>query len=105
MNFYGPGIRKGAVIPYAETPDIALMAAHFLHLEPLKGHTDPAATVTPKGTTGTFLWNIFEGNRKVVEHPRFIRRYLESKQWKPADEYAEYRLAMLAFMNEYFSKK
>lgn len=98
MNFYGPGIKRGESIPYAETPDIALMMVHVLGLSPLKGHTDPNVSVTPRGTTGTLLTNIFEGNPRELHHPQFIRRYLESVQWKPSDEFAEYRVAMLKYM-------
>lgn len=98
MNFYGPGIRKGESIPYAETPDIALMVAHMLRVGPLRGHTDPKVSVQPKGTTGTLLTNIFETNPPDLPHPRYIRRYLESVNWRPSDEYAEYRTAMLRFV-------
>lgn len=100
MNFYGPGIKRGKSIPYAETPDIAILINHFLNLKPLEGHIDPKVTIEVKGTTGTFLSNIFEGNPDEITHPKLIRRYLESKNWKPSDEYAEYRLAMLSFINE-----
>ena len=98
MNFYGPGIKKGMSIPYAEIPDLAIMINSFLNLKPLQGHTDPAVTIVPKGTTGTFLSNIFEGNPNELKHPKCIRRYLESKNWKPSDDYKEYRLAMLTYM-------
>ncbi|MDP2885796.1 MAG: alkaline phosphatase family protein, partial [Ignavibacteria bacterium] len=30
MNFYGPGNKRGKTIPYAETPDIDIMIAHWL---------------------------------------------------------------------------
>ncbi|HPT21116.1 MAG TPA: alkaline phosphatase family protein [Bacteroidales bacterium] len=105
MNFYGPGIKKGATIPYAETPDIAIMVNHFLNLPPLKGHTDPKVTVEPKGTTGTFLSNIFDGNPDVIEHPKYILRYLQSRNMKPSDDYSEYRLAMLSYIKESLLKK
>ncbi|MDP2983606.1 MAG: alkaline phosphatase family protein [Candidatus Latescibacter sp.] len=105
MNFYGPGIKKGSSIPYAETPDMAIMINHFLHLKPLQGHTDPKVTIEPKGTTGTFLSNIFEGNPREIKHPKFIHRYLESKNWKPSDDFGEYRLAMLSYMKELVVKQ
>ena len=98
MNFYGPGVKRGESIPYAETPDIALMVVHVLGLSPLKGHTDPNVSVTPRGTTGTLLTNIFEGNPRELPHPAFIRRYLESVHWQPSDEFAEYRVAMLKYI-------
>ncbi len=105
MIFYGPGVKKGATIPYAETPDIALMVAHFLHLPPLKGHLDPTTAVEPKGTTGTFLSNILVGGTSEINHPKMIRRYLESKNWKAGNEYAEYREAMLGMMRGDGKKK
>lgn len=105
MIFYGPGIKKGATIPYAETPDIAIMVNSFFHLPPLRGHTDPAVTIEPKGTTGTFLSNIFEGNPREINHPKLIRRYLESKNWTPSDDYLEYREAMIGLIKELIQKK
>lgn len=104
MNFYGPGIKKGATIPYAETPDVALMVNHFLGLPPLRGHTDPAVKIEPKGTTGTFLSNIFAGGPSEIRHPKFIRRYLESKEWKPSNGYGEYREAMISLIRELAEK-
>ena len=41
MNFCGPGMKKGISIPYAETPDVAILADYLLQLSPLEGHTDP----------------------------------------------------------------
>jgi len=104
MNFYGPGVKKGATIPYAETPDIAMMIAHMLGLPSLLGHTDPALSITPKGTTGTLLTNIFENNPETIPHPQLIRRYLASKNWKPSDDYAEYRLVMLSLIRDLTKK-
>lgn len=100
MNFYGPGIKKDKTIPYAETPDIAIMVNQFFKLPPLKGHTDRDVKIKHKGTTGTFLTNIFEGNPDEIEHPKFIKRYLESVNWEPSDEYAEYRVAMLDYIEK-----
>lgn len=100
MNFYGPGIKKGRTIPYAETPDIAIMVNHFLELQPLKGHTDPNLKLETKGTTGTLLNNIFEDNPNEIKHPQFIKRYLDSVNWEPSDEYTEYRIAMLNYIKE-----
>lgn len=105
MNFYGPGIRRGATIPYAESPDIAILIDYLLRLSPLRGHTDPNVSIKPKGTTGTLLLNIFEHNSSTLNHPKLVRRYLESKNWHPSDDYAEYRSAMLSLMKELASKK
>lgn len=98
--FYGPGIKKGKTIPYAETPDLAVIINHFLNLKPLQGHTDPKVNTKIKGVTGTFLSNIFEGNPEEIAHPKIIRKYLESKNMKPSDDFAEYRLAMLQYIKE-----
>lgn len=100
MNFYGPGIKKGASIPYAESPDIAVMLNHVLRVDPLQGHTDPGVSIKPKGATGTLLRNIFEGNPREISHPKYILRYLQSVKWNPSDDYEEYRLAMLTLMAE-----
>jgi hypothetical protein len=105
MNFFGPGIKKGATIPYAETPDLAILIAHLLRLPALMGHTDPAVHITPRGTTGTLLTNIFENGPDTINHPRLIRRFLESRSWKPSDDYAEYRSAMLSLIKELAEKK
>jgi hypothetical protein len=104
MCFYGPGIKKGRTIPYAETPDIAIMVNHFLNLSPLKGHTDPNIKLKHKGPTGTLLTNIFEGNPDDIKHPGFILRYLKSRNLKPSDDYSEYRLAMLSYIKELASE-
>ena len=98
INFFGPGIKKGKNIPYAETPDLAVMVNHFLNLNQLQGHIDPKVESEVKGVTGTFLSNIYEGNPDEVEHPQIIRKYLESKNWSPSDDYSEYRLAMLSYL-------
>jgi hypothetical protein len=99
MAFYGPGIKKGATIPYAELPDVALMTVHFLGLPPLKGHTDPAVTLAKKGTTGTFLSNIFEGASRDLDHPQYIEKYLQMGTFpSSADNYAPYRQAMLQLL-------
>jgi hypothetical protein len=100
MNFYGPGIKKGQTIPYAETPDIAIMVNHFLKLKALRGHTDPKINIEPKGPTGTLLSNIFENSPMVINHPGIIRKYLESRNLKPSDDFSEYRLSMLSLIEE-----
>jgi hypothetical protein len=76
------------------------MVNHFLNLKPLRGHTDPKLTLKHKGTTGTFLSNIFEGNPDEIKHPEMIRRYLESKNRKPSDDFEEYRSYMLSYIND-----
>jgi hypothetical protein len=98
MNFYGPGIKGGETIPYAETPDLALLICHFLRLPPLRGHTDTAITVEPPGPTGTLLLNIFEEGPAEINHPKYVRRYLEGVNWKPSDDYSEYRRTMVSFL-------
>ncbi len=105
MNFYGPGIKRGVTIPYAETPDIALLADSLLGLQPLQGHTDSGTLIEPKGTTGTLLTNIFVGTPDTIPHPQLIRRFLVSRDWHPSDDYAEYRLAMLELIKSLPRKK
>jgi|GEM_PF-581121 len=105
MNFYGPGIKKGATIPYAESPDIAILIDFLLRLTPLQGHLDPKVSIDPTGTTGTLLTNIFENNPTWFDHPKLVRRYLQSKNWKPSDDYADYRSAMLSLMKDLAPKK
>jgi len=105
MNFFGPGIRKGATIPYAETPDLAVLIAHLLRLPPLMGHTDPSVHITPRGTTGTLLTNIFVNGPATTNHPKLIRRFLESRNWRPSDDYAEYRSAMLTLIKDLAEKR
>ncbi|MGB2867372.1 MAG: alkaline phosphatase family protein [Bacteroidota bacterium] len=98
MNFYGPGIKKGKSIPYAETPDVAILADYLLQLSPLAGHKDLKVGIQPRGTTGTLLTNLFENNPDDIKHPQFIRRYLESRNWSPPDDFADYRAGMLKLM-------
>jgi hypothetical protein len=100
MNFYGPGIKKGATIPYAETPDLAVLIRYLLNLPPLQGHLDNKVSVEPRGVTGTLLANIFDGNPTELWHPRLVRRYLESRNWKASDDFADYRTAMLGLIKE-----
>ncbi len=105
LNMYGPGIKRGRSISYAETPDIAVLIAHLLRLSPLQGHTDPKISGVPKNVSGTLLTNIFEGNRNDIDHPMLIRKYLEKKNWHPSDDYAEYRNDMIVLLKEYFKAK
>ena len=97
--FYGPGIKKGATIPYAELPDLALMTTHLLKLPDLKGHTDPGVTLTHKEPTGTLLTNIFEGESEDVQHPRYVEKYLNTGTYMSGGtEYADYRAGMLKLL-------
>ena len=99
MYFYGPGVKKGATIPYAETPDAAVLAAHLLKIGPLQGHTDPEVTLTLKGATGTLLSNIFEGEPAEVSHPRYLEKYLNTGTYTGSGtEYADYRSGMLKLL-------
>lgn len=100
MNFYGPDIKKGVSIPYAETPDLGIMINHFLNLSPLRGHLDPDVTVKPAGTTGSFLSHIFEGNAGDFEHPAYIKRYLESHSGSPPGDFQDYHKAMVSYLKE-----
>jgi hypothetical protein len=96
MAFYGPDIKKGATIPYAELPDLAVTTMRFFGLPPLKGHTDPALTLTRKGPTGTVLTNLFVGAPDDIPHPRYVDQYLKMNTFPSSgDNYAPYRSAML----------
>ena len=100
MNFYGPGIKKGATIPYAESPDVALMTNHFMGLPALKGYTSNVENLSHLKTTGIFLENIFEGNPDTIEHPQWIKKYLENNNQSPPNDYLHYRTGMLNFINK-----
>jgi hypothetical protein len=95
MAFYGPGLKKNATIPYAETPDIALMAAHFLGIERPRGYAS-SVNVNPRTPTATFLSNLFEGAPQTIPHPQYIRRYLVARNFAPPDPYTDYRAYMLS---------
>lgn len=97
MAFYGPGVKRGAHIPYAEGPDVAVMTNHFLGLPPLKGHLDDSVPAALRGVTGVFLANVLEGGPADVAHRRLIERYLKSGMPR-GDEYVDYRAAMIKFL-------
>ncbi len=100
MNFYGPGIKKGAIIPYAESPDVALMTNHFMGLKPLKGYTSKVESLKNLKTTGVFLKNIFKGNPDTLKHPKWIKTYLDNNDQSPPNDYLHYRAGMLDFINK-----
>jgi len=100
MNFYGSGIKKGATIPYAESPDVALMTNHFMGLKPLKGYTSKLNYLKNNSTTGVFLKNIFEGNSDNLKHPQWIKRYLDKNASSPPNDYLHYRQAMINYINK-----
>jgi hypothetical protein len=97
MAFYGPGLKRGARIPYAEGPDVAVMTNYFLGLPPLRGHLDETVPANLRGVTGTFLANILEGGPADVKHPRLIERYLHSGMPR-GDQYVDYRAAMIKLL-------
>jgi hypothetical protein len=100
MAFYGPDIKKGATIPYAELPDIAVTTARFLGLAPLKGHLDPAVNIPVKGATGTVLTNLFVGAPAALPHPRYVERCLAlgTACTSTGDTFGEYRRTMLGLI-------
>ena len=98
MAFYGPGVKRGGRIPYAEGPDVAIMTNYFLGLPPLKGHLDPKVPEKLRGVTGVFLANALEGGPSEVAHPRLIERYLHSDMPR-GDAYVDYRAAMIKLMS------
>lgn len=97
MAFYGPGVKRGATIPYAEGPDVAVMTNYFLGLPPLGGHLDGKLPPKLRGVTGVFLANILEGGPADIKHPRVIERYLHSGMPR-GDDYVDYRAAMLKLL-------
>lgn len=97
--FYGPGIKRGARIPYAEGPDVAVLTNHLLGLPQLQGHLDPKVPKNIGGVTGVLLANVFEGGPADVKHPRYIERYLKSNLPR-GDQFVDYRSAMIKFMTE-----
>jgi hypothetical protein len=99
MAFYGPGVKRGAHIPYAEGPDVAVMTNHFLGLPPLRGHLDPKVPKNLGRVTGVLLENALEGGPADVKHPRYIERYLKSNMPR-GDQYVDYRAAMIKFLSE-----
>jgi hypothetical protein len=96
LVFYGPGLKKGATIPYAELPDVPVTAMHFFGLPPLKGHTAANLMLTPtqRGPTGVFLSNLYAGAPADLAHPRYIDQYLKTN-FPTTDDFAPYRTGML----------
>ena len=99
LAFYGPGIKRGAKIAYAESPDVAVMANSFLGLPPLKGYLEEKVPRYLRGPTGTLLRHVFEGGPDTIEHPRLIERYLASGP-PASDRYEEYRAGMLRLLTQ-----
>jgi hypothetical protein len=98
MAFYGPDIKKGATIPYAELPDIAVTTMRFFNLPALKGHTGNVM-LAQKGPTGTVLTNLFVGAPDDIPHPRYVEQYLKMNTFpSSADNYAPYRTAMMGII-------
>jgi hypothetical protein len=99
MAFYGPGVKRGARIPYAEGPDVAVMTNYFLGLPPLRGHLDANVPKNLGRVSGVLLENALEGGPADVKHPRYIERYLKSNMPR-GDQYVDYRAAMVKFLSE-----
>jgi hypothetical protein len=97
VAFYGPGVKRGARIPYAEAPDVAVMTTHFLGLPPLRGYADEGVASHLRGVTGTFLKNVLEGGPADVEHPRLIERFLDGGL-PTTDRYGDYREGLLKLL-------
>ena len=99
MAFYGPGVKRGVTIPYAEGPDVAVMTNYFLGLPPLRGHLDPKVPKNLGRVSGVFLEHILEGGPADVKHHRMIERYLKSDMPR-GDQYVDYRNAMITLMSQ-----
>ena len=78
--------------------DIALFIAHVLRLSPLAGHTGGVSDQSLRPTTGVLPVHVFENGPESIEHPMYIRRFLESHSWSAPESYAAYREAMIAFV-------
>jgi hypothetical protein len=99
MGFYGAGVKKGATIPYAELPDVAVTAAKFLGLPALRGHTGAGVDVPVKGATGTALGNIFVGAPDDLVHPRYVEQYLKLNTYPMSgDDYQDFRAGMIKLL-------
>jgi hypothetical protein len=95
----GPNLKKGATIPYAELPDLAVTTARFLGLRALQGHIDPKVTLARRGPTGVVLENLFAGAPAELDHPRLVERYLKENTFPGSgDDFGAYREAMLRFI-------
>jgi hypothetical protein len=101
LIFYGPGLKKGATIPYAELPDVPVTAARWLGLAPLKGHTMPGITLAVKGPTGVYLSNLNAGApADLPSHPMYIDKYLKGTSFPPStDDFPPYRDAMIQLIH------
>jgi len=97
MAFYGPGVKRGVTIPYAEGPDVAVMTNYFLGLPPLRGHLDPKVPANIGRVSGVFLEHALEGGPADVKHHRVIEWYLKSDMPR-GDQYVDYRNAMIKLM-------
>ena len=97
IAFYGPDLKQGATIPYAELPDLAVTGARFLGLRPLQGHLDPAVGIPVKAPTGTVLTNLFQGAPETIPHPRYLETCLAmgAACTGSSDDFAPYRQVML----------
>jgi hypothetical protein len=98
LAFYGPGLKKGATIPYAELPDVPVTLLKLAGLPALKGHTDPKVMLAKNGPTGTYLSNLLEGAAAdLPSHPRYIEKYLQMGTFtSTGDTFAPYRTGMIA---------
>jgi hypothetical protein len=100
VAFYGPDLKKGATIPYAELPDLAVTGARFMGLRPLQGHLDPGVGIPVRGPTGTVLTNLFQGAPEDMPHPRYLETCLAmgAACTGSSDEFAPYRQVMLGLI-------
>jgi len=100
MTFYGPGLKKGATIPYAENPDIPVTLVKLLGLPPLKGHTAASVTIAVKGPTGQYLSNLLVGAPADLTppHPKYIEQFLMTTPTL-VDNYAQYRDGMIRLIH------
>jgi hypothetical protein len=100
LAFAGPGLKRGATIPYAELPDVAVTLVHLLGLRPLEGLLDPAVTLAVRGPTGTVLTNLLQGAPSDLAHPRLIERCMQRGPacLSTGDDFTPYRQTMLELL-------
>jgi hypothetical protein len=103
LIFVGPGIRKGAVIPYAENIDIVPTLVKWMHVR----HPNP------DGGTGRILDELSPGVAPPAT-PRYMKRFnatvrefarLSSHMRLESDRYPRYDIALMQVANKYNARK
>ncbi|UMB54149.1 hypothetical protein MKD41_01415 [Lutibacter sp. A64] len=80
---------------------MALMTNYFMGSPPLKGYTSKVNYLKKSTTTGVFFKNILNGNLEDLDHPWWIKTYLDANAGPPPNDYLHYRQAMINFINNH----